>query len=135
MKRMYYWVYILECENGSFYTGYTPDLVRRYRQHLDGTGRAKYTKAFPPVRIAACWRIAGNRGLALRIEYLIKKQNRTVKDALVAVPDSLKNIVSEKLGFDECVYSFNPVLVQKTAENPDPDYLKSGDPFSDIPLT
>ena len=33
-----YWVYILECKNGAFYTGYTNDVEKRYRDHCAGEG-------------------------------------------------------------------------------------------------
>ena len=47
---MGYFVYILECFDGSLYTGYTNDLERRLKAHNDGKG-AKYTKTRLPVRL------------------------------------------------------------------------------------
>jgi len=44
------YVYILECSDGSFYTGSTKDLERRIQQHQAGEG-AKYTKQRLPVRL------------------------------------------------------------------------------------
>ena len=44
------YVYILECSDGSFYTGSTMDLERRIQQHQAGEG-AKYTKRRLPVRL------------------------------------------------------------------------------------
>ena len=38
-------MYILQCQNGSYYTGHTNDLERRLRQHSTGVGGARYTKA------------------------------------------------------------------------------------------
>jgi len=46
-----YYVYILECNDGSLYTGITTDVARRFKEHVAGVG-AKYTKARTPVRIA-----------------------------------------------------------------------------------
>ena len=48
---MYSYVYMIECVNGSYYTGWTNDPVRRMNAHLSGKG-AKYTRAHPPVRMA-----------------------------------------------------------------------------------
>ncbi len=45
-----YCVYILECEDGSLYTGITTDMQRRFQEHQDGAGAA-YTRAHKPVRI------------------------------------------------------------------------------------
>ncbi len=84
-----YYVYIIECENGSYYTGITTDPVRRYRGHLDGSGRAKYTRAFRPVRLARCWALTCTRGDALRVELRIKKKSRKDKELLIARPKNL----------------------------------------------
>ena len=47
------WVYILECSDGSYYTGSTRDLERRFIQHNNGTG-ANYTADRRPVVLAWC---------------------------------------------------------------------------------
>ncbi len=39
-----YYVYILECKNGSLYTGITTDVTRRFNEHKTGVG-AQYTLA------------------------------------------------------------------------------------------
>lgn len=39
-----YYVYILECENGSLYTGITTDVDRRFKEHTSGVG-GHYTRA------------------------------------------------------------------------------------------
>ncbi|MBU3659476.1 MAG: GIY-YIG nuclease family protein [Flavobacteriales bacterium] len=44
------WMYILECSNGSYYTGSTIDLLRRFNQHQNGEG-ANHTKKFLPVKL------------------------------------------------------------------------------------
>ena len=43
-------VYILECSDGSLYTGYTTDLERRVTEHDAGEG-AKYTRGRTPVEL------------------------------------------------------------------------------------
>ena len=47
-EKDYYWVYMLECENGHFYTGFTQDLERRSREHVRGTGWCSYTRSLGP---------------------------------------------------------------------------------------
>jgi putative endonuclease len=42
--------YILECSDGTFYTGWTTDPERRVRQHNKGTG-ARYTRTRTPVKL------------------------------------------------------------------------------------
>jgi putative endonuclease len=83
---MEYFIYILECSNGAYYTGYTTDLERRYQEHCDGSPKCKYTRSFPPVRLAASWRIEGDLGMVLKIEHLIKKMRPVMKLRLVEEP-------------------------------------------------
>jgi putative endonuclease len=49
---MTWFVYLLECRNGKIYTGTTTDVIRRFDEHLKGTG-AKFTRSNPPVQILA----------------------------------------------------------------------------------
>lgn len=88
---MNYFVYILECSNGSFYTGYTTDMERRYQEHLAGSAKCKYTRSFPPVGIAACWEIDGDVSEALKLERYIKSLSKTEKLSLIAEPEQLED--------------------------------------------
>ncbi|MDD2657051.1 MAG: GIY-YIG nuclease family protein [Candidatus Pacebacteria bacterium] len=45
-----YFVYILKCKDGSFYTGITTDVARRFAEHRSGTG-GHYTRAKEAVEI------------------------------------------------------------------------------------
>lgn len=83
MTRLYY-VYILSCENGSLYTGYTNDLERRYREHITGVG-SKYTRAFKPIGIAQVWELE-DKSVAMKMESYIKQQSRQQKEKLIAEP-------------------------------------------------
>lgn len=85
-----YWVYILYCENNSFYTGYTNNLVKRYQAHLSGS--VKYTRSFKPLYIAQSWCITESKSLAMRIEAYIKKLSKAEKERLVLAPEELKKI-------------------------------------------
>ena len=58
-----WFVYILECRDGSLYTGITNDIERRLQQHNDGTG-ARYTRSRRPVRLRY-HEICENRSAAL----------------------------------------------------------------------
>ena len=46
-----YYVYILECSDKTFYTGFTKDIEKRIQEHNKGTGGAKYTRARRPVKL------------------------------------------------------------------------------------
>jgi len=88
-----YWVYILQLKNGNYYTGSTTDVFRRYKEHLKGKGRCRYTRSFPPVRLAQCWRIHDSRGAALRIEQFVKKKPRKTKSDLILNPERLIHLL------------------------------------------
>ncbi len=74
-------VYVLECADGTFYTGYTTDLQRRIDEHNDGNG-AKYTRGRTPVRLLYHERY-NSRSAAMSREYKIKQLSRREKERLV----------------------------------------------------
>jgi len=92
-----FFVYIIECANGNYYTGYTTDIKKRVKTHISGERvAAKFTKSFKAVKLVACWVISGVRGDALRVECFIKKCARKVKEIFVADPYKLKLLMLEK---------------------------------------
>ncbi len=76
-------MYILECADGTLYTGVASDLVRRLRQHNgEIVGGPKYTRSRRPVRLL--WsEDATDRAAAQRREAAIKQLSRSAKLALV----------------------------------------------------
>ena len=96
----HWFIYILECDNGSLYTGFTADLTRRYEEHLKGTGRSKYTRSFKPVRIARSWALTCTRASAMKIERLVKGLDRKMKNALVEDPGLLDELILLETGPD-----------------------------------
>jgi len=83
-----YWIYILFCNNNSYYTGFTTHLIKRYRLHLQGKA-SKYTRSFKPIYLAQCWNIKGNKSLALKVEQRIKTLSRLEKEKMIADPTLL----------------------------------------------
>lgn len=117
MKDTAHWfVYMLECENGSYYTGSTDDLARRYGEHRKGTVKSKYTRSFRPVRIARCWSLAGSRGDAQRVEKLIQNMGRKAKNGIVADPESLRQIVIGAYGNDFAIAPYGYGMMEEGAE-------------------
>ena len=80
-------IYIIECHDGSLYTGITIDLEKRLAAHNAGKG-AKYTASRRPVQLVYCEEVA-NRSEASKRENTIKKLNRNDKLALCAKQDHL----------------------------------------------
>ena len=74
-------VYVLECGDGSLYTGYTTDLERRLSEHERGDG-AKYTRGRTPLEVVHIERYE-SRSAAMSREYEIKQLSREEKEQLV----------------------------------------------------
>lgn len=72
-----WYIYILECSDGTLYTGITTDVNRRLLEHNSGKG-AKYTKVRRPVALKALFE-AKNRSEASKEEYRIKQLPRAEK--------------------------------------------------------
>jgi putative endonuclease len=73
--------YILECADGTYYTGWTTDPDRRLKQHNKGFG-AKYTSMRLPVKLVYL-EPQPNRTDAMKREIAIKKMRRVQKSELV----------------------------------------------------
>ena len=74
------YVYMLECGDGTLYTGWTTDLAQRVQAHNNGTG-AKYTRSRRPVRLVY-WEEVADRSAALRREAALRRLPRHQKVAL-----------------------------------------------------
>jgi len=73
--------YILQCADGTFYTGWTTDPERRVAQHNKGVG-AKYTSTRRPVALVYL-ESHPNRTAAMKRELAIKKMKRSQKSRLI----------------------------------------------------
>lgn len=76
-----FYCYILECSDGTFYTGWTTDPERRVAQHNKGVG-AKYTSIRRPVKLVYL-ESQPSRMAAMKRELAIKKMKRAQKSRLV----------------------------------------------------
>jgi putative endonuclease len=77
---MPFYCYILECVDGTFYTGWTTDPPRREKQHNAGVG-ARYTSTRRPVRMVYVEEVP-DRTSALKRELAIKRMPREKKKKL-----------------------------------------------------
>ena len=75
------YVYIVQCRDGSLYTGWTTDVEKRVAAHNAGTG-AKYTKARRPVTLVY-FEALESKSEALKREALIKKLTHEEKLKLI----------------------------------------------------
>ncbi len=108
-----FWVYTLICEDGSLYTGFTPDIKNRIRAHYHRLKTAaKYTKSHPVKGLAALWKCESESG-ARKLEYRIKKLPREKKLLLFEKPELLSELFPElaeyeirpdyEIKFEDCI--------------------------------
>lgn len=76
-----WYVYIVECSDGTLYTGITNNLDKRINTHNKGKG-AKYTRNRLPVVLKKSWEVEG-RSEASKMEYQIKQLKRDEKLKLI----------------------------------------------------
>ncbi|MBN3725483.1 GIY-YIG nuclease family protein [Burkholderia sp. Ac-20379] len=88
---MSWFLYLIECEDGSVYTGITTDVDARFAQHANGTG-ARYTRARKP-RAVLAWFPLADRSSASRAEYWVKRLTPVQKRALASGQRTLESVL------------------------------------------
>ena len=76
------YTYIVQCADGTFYTGWTTDVIRRLKEHNEGKAGAKYTRAKRPVNLVY-YEGYETKEEAMRREYAIKQLTRKEKLELI----------------------------------------------------
>ncbi len=79
-----WYLYMVRCRNGHLYTGITTEVERRLADHQASRG-AKYLRGRGPLKLVLKKRI-GEKGMALKIEKLIKKLSKKQKEQLIKDP-------------------------------------------------
>jgi putative endonuclease len=77
-----WFVYVIECTDGSLYTGITVNVALRFKAHLQGRG-ARYMRLHPPLRVLA-EEVHPDRSSASKAEYRIKQLTAAEKRAYMA---------------------------------------------------
>ena len=75
------YVYILECSDATYYTGYTTNVKNRLKMHNLGKG-AKYTRARRPCKLVYI-KEGDSKSSAMKLEYRIKQMSRKEKGDLI----------------------------------------------------
>ncbi|SIT48191.1 conserved hypothetical protein [Paraburkholderia ribeironis] len=88
---MAWFLYLLECSDGSVYTGIATDVQARFDKHVSGAG-ARYTRSRKPVRVLASFELT-DRSSALRAEYWVKRLSPIDKRALAAGSRTLESVL------------------------------------------
>lgn len=78
---MYYYTYMVRCDDNSIYTGMTNNLEKRISEHITKNG-AKYTKSHNVIKLEVAWR-SKDKSLACKLEYRIKQLTKKQKEKLI----------------------------------------------------
>ncbi|WP_083191058.1 GIY-YIG nuclease family protein [Legionella jamestowniensis] len=70
----------------------TNNLEKRFKPHVDGSSKCKYTRSFKPIKISQTWEVSEGKAKALKIERYIKQLSRVEKEIIIAEPLSLQSI-------------------------------------------
>ncbi|UCV30026.1 GIY-YIG nuclease family protein [Ferribacterium limneticum] len=77
-----WFLYMIECIDGSIYTGITVNVETRYAAHCQGTG-ARYTRSHPPLRLLG-YETHPDRSSASKAEYRVKQLSAAEKQRYAA---------------------------------------------------
>lgn len=87
-----WYLYLIECVDGSIYTGITVDLEARYAAHQNGSG-ARYTRSHPPARLLG-FETHPDRSSASKAEHTTKKLSAPEKRRLASTLQQSENASS-----------------------------------------
>ena len=92
---------MVRCADGTLYTGIAADVERRLTEHESGLRGAKYLRGKGPLQIVFS-EIVGNRAVASRLEYRVKKLNRLKKLDLIDGRSRLDDLRSGQVLEEDC---------------------------------
>ena len=96
---MPWFLYLIECADGSVYTGIAIDVQARFDKHVSGTG-ARYTRSRKPMHVLASFELA-DRSSASRAEYFVKRLTAVEKRALAAGVRTLESVVPASIAEEQ----------------------------------
>ena len=100
MKKIPWYVYIIETQKGLLYTGITNNVVRRFNEHSKakkGKGGAKFFNVDPPKSVVYIEEVQ-SRSEATKKEILIKKMSRLQKIDLLGIYESRSKKIAKSIG-------------------------------------
>ncbi|MGE0490331.1 MAG: GIY-YIG nuclease family protein [Vulcanimicrobiota bacterium] len=85
---------MVRCADNALYTGISTDVDERLRQHQEGERGAKFLRGRGPLQLAFSAPL-GDRSLASRAEYLVKRLSKASKERLVEGSLKLEQVLTE----------------------------------------
>jgi putative endonuclease len=89
-----YSIYLIECSDGSLYTGIATDVERRLDEHRNSPRGAKFLRGKGPLKLFFR-RELGDRGIATRIEARVKRLPRSVKSDVTSLSAAIEEFRAE----------------------------------------
>ncbi|MDQ0209157.1 GIY-YIG nuclease family protein [Alkalicoccobacillus murimartini] len=90
-----HYVYIIQCRDHTWYTGYTNNLTKRLEMHTEGKG-AKYTRGRGPFQLI--WHEEfTNKTEAMQLEYALKRRSRSKKEEYVRERKGMADATANQL--------------------------------------
>lgn len=112
------YTYIVRCVDGSFYTGYAKDIVRRLRSHYFHEAKcAKYTRSHQVIELMALW-VTDSAMVAMRLESRIKNLSRPEKEELIQHPEIANDLLKKLHATVEWVSKENADRIFAIATSP-----------------
>jgi len=94
VKLMAAWsLYLLQCADGTVYTGIATDVKRRIAEHESGSRGARYLRGRGPLSLLYACEV-GDRSLATRLEIRVKKLSRVEKVSVESLPQRIDSLLS-----------------------------------------
>ena len=98
-----YYIYMLRCKDNSIYTGITTDIERRMQEHFTKNEKcAKYTFRHEALKLEKLWQTE-NRSLASKLEFNIKRLNKSQKEKLIIDKNSFEELLSSHIECDKYI--------------------------------
>lgn len=89
-------LYIVRCADGSLYTGIATDVEKRLTEHAGGLRGAKYLRGRGPLEVVFA-EPAGDRAVASKLEYRVKRMTREQKLELIAGERQLRDLLGDQV--------------------------------------
>ncbi|OLQ85897.1 hypothetical protein BIY22_13515 [Vibrio panuliri] len=89
-------VYLVRMRSNALYCGISTDVQRRFEQHVSGKG-AKALKGKGPLVLEWHSELSDCRSLASKVEYALKQQTKSVKEALILGELALSDVIRSDL--------------------------------------
>jgi putative endonuclease len=94
-------LYIVRCADGSLYTGIAADVAKRFAEHVSGPRGSKFLRGKGPLKVVF-EEAVGDRAVASRLEYRVKRLTRAQKLELIAGKRALHDLLGDQVPEDGC---------------------------------